>query len=641
MEPNSSYNSSRNKLLGAGGLRNHYSISAISESWTRCRDFGLQSSGNPVDAVVSAVKMTEIMEKNERIRRLVTPELELLYNQIAGTNFMVAYAHSTGVVIDSIQDDDFQAGEGGKAVIPGSVWIEKNRGTNALGLALHSRQPQIVVGPDHFFHKLSDLSCFACPIIDHEEKVVGVIDATSDATARNQHTLALVKLASRNVENRLFEDQFSDSLIVSFHARHEYLPTTSVALIALDAHGLIQGANATAKAMLNGLNLSNRLLFDDVFEVSFSTFIDRLRGNEIIQIRDLMGSVVFMTVRHPLLRRVLNIPGIARAGRPPLSVGKSEQPKTEKYETAAMEEHTVVPAQKIYDDETLKRQIKLAERAIKIGLPINIEGDRGTGKGELAREIHNRVFGDNPFIVVDANLLTAENFEQQLFGELGKLAFFECARKKSNDGKFWRAKGGSIFFDNADKMPLDAQRAVYQVITTEDTKRNAANNTTVQAFLFSGGKGWSTSLAEDRCVEEFREAVQGYHILIPPLARRSDFQKIAHALVADISPRHTLSKVAMNCLEKMAWPGNIRQMRKALQLAITKSDVNVIRQEIQNYLVSFTGNTISPCEKCTNSPVRIETCVLIKKTWLDCGGNVSLVARRLRVSRNTVYKHIS
>ena len=62
------------------------------------------------------------------------PELELLYNQIAGTNFMVAYADSEGVVINALRDEDFKNSDAGKAVIPGSIWTEQYRGTNALGL---------------------------------------------------------------------------------------------------------------------------------------------------------------------------------------------------------------------------------------------------------------------------------------------------------------------------------------------------------------------------------------------------------------------------------------------------------------------------------------------------------------------------
>ena len=66
--------------------------SAISDSWARCRGFGLQAAGKPVEAVISPAEMAIILENNTYIRQMVIPELELLYNQIAGTNFMVAYA---------------------------------------------------------------------------------------------------------------------------------------------------------------------------------------------------------------------------------------------------------------------------------------------------------------------------------------------------------------------------------------------------------------------------------------------------------------------------------------------------------------------------------------------------------------------
>ena len=105
-------------------------------------------------------------------------------NQIAGTNFMVAYADTRGVVLDALLDDEFKKSDAGKAVIPGSIWTENYRGTNALGLALHSGSSQIVAGHDHFFRKLGNLSCFAVPIYGQDDQIVGVIDATSDAASR-------------------------------------------------------------------------------------------------------------------------------------------------------------------------------------------------------------------------------------------------------------------------------------------------------------------------------------------------------------------------------------------------------------------------------------------------------------------------
>ena len=107
--------------------------SAIRNSWARCRDVGLSPSGKPVDAVTSDIDLSIIQEKNERIRQFVLPELQLLYNQIAGTNFMVAYADTSGIVLDAYLDEEFKRSDAGKEVIPGSIWTENNRGTNALG----------------------------------------------------------------------------------------------------------------------------------------------------------------------------------------------------------------------------------------------------------------------------------------------------------------------------------------------------------------------------------------------------------------------------------------------------------------------------------------------------------------------------
>jgi len=639
MEAYDSREKGQHNIIGENSIGNRFTINAISASWARCRDFGLRSSGRPKDVVLSDVQMHQILQKNEQVRQLVLPELELLFNQIAGTNFMVAYADSSGVVLDSIQDTDFQAGEGGKAVIPGSVWMEKHRGTNALGLALYSGKPQIVAGPDHFFHKLGDLSCFACPIFDHEENIVGLIDATSDAAARNSHTLALVKLASRNVENRLFAEQFSNSLILSFHARHEYLPTTSVGLIAVDSYGFIEGANANAKSMLSGLNLSSRQRFREVFQLPFMTMVDELRSNEIIRIRDLMGSVVFMTVQKPLFKRVLNS-GATGPLASSLVLSQIGMQKTDSDTDSKEPGPTDGRPQKIFADEMLRRQFRLVERAMKTGLPINIEGARGTGKSELAREIHNRVAGNQPLVSVDANLLSTKNYENQLFGEGDRINFLENPNNKTTPGKLWQARGGTIFFDNADKLPIDAQTAIYQVMVSEDAKREAKNKSAIQAVIFSGPVGWLTSDASGAYGEDFISAAQGYQITIPPLSHRSDFQQICHALAAEISPQHSLSKTAIDCLRQMPWPGNITQLRKVLRLAIVKSGTKVIRDEIRNVLTFSNGDAVSSCDKCASSAMKMETCILIKKTWIDAGRNVSLASRRLGVSRNTIYKHI-
>ena len=608
-------------------------FSAISDSWSRCREFGLRASGKPTEAVLSSDKFRLILEQNEGVRHIVLPELELLYNQIAGTNFMVAYADSDGVVLDSIQDDDFQAGEGGKAVVPGSVWKESHRGTNALGLAIHSRRPAIVAGRDHFFHRLGDLSCFAVPIFNHESDIVGVIDATSNAKARNEHTLALVKLASRNIENRLFAEQFCDSLILMFHARHEYLPTTSVAMIAVDDYGFIEGANANAKSMLSGLNLNSKQHFSEVFQVKFSEIIDQLRSNEIVRIRDRLGSFVFMKAQPPVTRRFVKIESdfIIHNGQHLLVSGNASPNNP----TVDMPQRPT----RAFEDEVLKKEIESAVRSLSIGLPVVIEGEPGTGKTELAREIFNKTFDNGSLAVIDCHVLTVENFESYLFGDEGMISFFDPDSVKNSKGKLALARGGCILFRNAQTLDKEIQQRISDAMTFEEERRRDGLTPVITGWFFVGPLSWVEHTDND-IIPAFSKSINGKTVTAPPLSHRSDFQKVASAIIADVSQEHSLSPVALRILQEENWPGNLKQLRKTIQHAVAQASGKVIRQDIQNVLLSYARDDMTPCMQCNGSPIREESCVMIKRSWKETGGNVSLVARRLGVSRNTVYKHV-
>ena len=602
---------------------------AIQNSWDRCRDLGLSPSGKPVDAVTSDIDLSIIQEKNQRIRQFVLPELQLLYNQIAGTNFMVAYADTSGIVLDAYLDEEFKRSDAGKAVIPGSIWTEDNRGTNALGLALHSGKPQIVAGKDHFFRKLGNLSCFAAPIYGQNDEILGVIDATSDAASRQEHTLALVKLASKNVENRLFIEQFSDSLILVFHARHEYLSTTSAALLAVDEHGFIDGANINAKIMLNGLNLYNKQHFGDIFSVPFSAVINRLNSDQIIRIQDAMGSAVFMSMKDNTTKKIVN-----------LSIGTNLL-KTENHDTQKLQKSKKpIKPNYIMEDPILKRHILNAENALNHGLAVFIEGKRGTGKNSTVAELNRRFSKNKPHLEIDCSQLTLNNYENILFGSSGKIGYFENDVNSHPAGKFTQAIGKIISFKNIELLPTIVQNAITEVI--EAHQEPDANNKfiPVNGFLFSSKEAMQDLQLNPNISDAFLESLIGAQIQLPILEDRTDFDKIVFEILRQISPDHTLSKTAMDSLKARSWPGNIRQLRKVLRVLIANSEGQVIRNAVIQTDQNLSGSEITPCECCSQSSVRKESCLLVKKTWLETGKNVSLVARRLGLSRTTVYKHI-
>ncbi|MDB4079005.1 sigma 54-interacting transcriptional regulator [Amylibacter sp.] len=603
-------------------------VSAIENSWARCREVGLAPSGKPIDAVTSDIDLSIIQEKNQKIRQFVLPELQLLYNQIAGTNFMVAYADTSGVVLDAYLDEEFKRSDAGKAVIPGSIWTEDNRGTNALGLCLFSGKSQIVAGKDHYFRKLGNLSCFAAPIYGQNDEILGVIDATSDAASRQQHTLALVKLASKNVENRLFIEQFSDSLILVFHARHEYLSTTSAALLAVDEHGFIDGANINAKIMLNGLNLYNKQHFGDIFSVPFSAIINRLNSGEIIRIQDAMGSAVFMSMKENTAKKIVSLltkPSFNKSveiQKPPNINKKPTKPNF------------------IAEDPILKRHLLSAENALTHGLPVFIEGKRGSGKRSTMSELSRRFLNNKTCLEIDCNQITSENYESILFGSSGKIGYFESESQSHPMGKLSLASGRLISFLNIEELPQIVQNEIAQVIEVHQETDTRNKFEPINGFLFSSKSSMQDLQVNANISDAFLECLIGAQVQLPMLEDRTDFDKIVTELLRQLSPSHSLSKAAMDSLKVRPWPGNIRQLKKVLRVLIANAEGQVIRNAIIQTDQNLSGSEIMPCECCSQSSVRKESCLLVKKTWLETGKNVSLVARRLGLSRTTVYKHI-
>ena len=212
MQNLNSANKEFKSILKKRGMLSNKMGDEISESWLRCISTGLDPFKDPKQSLISSIELKQIKEKNEALRKIVIPEIELLYSQIAGTNFMVAYSDENGLVLDTIYDKTCLEGDVGKSVIPGSIWAEKICGTNGLGLSVELKKPTIVSGKEHFFIAHEKISCFASPIINYDGKTIGIIDASTDSKSREQHTLALVKLATRSIETKLFINKFSNEV---------------------------------------------------------------------------------------------------------------------------------------------------------------------------------------------------------------------------------------------------------------------------------------------------------------------------------------------------------------------------------------------------------------------------------------------
>ncbi|PPQ31570.1 hypothetical protein CCS01_17225 [Rhodopila globiformis] len=149
--------------------------------------------------------------------------MENLYHQIAGSNFMIAFAGADGILLDTITDQSFGDTAAASSIRPGTIWTEASCGTNALGTVAHTGTPLMVHGAEHFFAQHGALTCIAAPVFDAQGVLAGVLDASSDCRSRQQHTRALVSMAATQIESGLFRECHRSEVLIVLHSRPEYL----------------------------------------------------------------------------------------------------------------------------------------------------------------------------------------------------------------------------------------------------------------------------------------------------------------------------------------------------------------------------------------------------------------------------------
>jgi transcriptional regulator of acetoin/glycerol metabolism len=207
--------------------------------------------------------------------------------------------------------------------------------------------------------------------------------------------------------------------------------------------------------------------------------------------------------------------------------------------------------------------------------------------------------------------------------------------------KLRKAYGGSLFISGIENLPLPVQNTFIQIFDARQECELGDYEHKIAAVFVSSKLSLQDLRTEHDMDSEFLDSIFGTQILLPNLAQRMDFRKLATELLKEISPKHILAKTALDLLETREWPGHIRQLKKMLRVLVANSATTIIRPEAIEGDQNVSGSEIIPCAPCAQSPMRKESCVLIQKTWMESGGNVSLVSRRLGVSRTTIYKHIS
>jgi transcriptional regulator of acetoin/glycerol metabolism len=588
----------------------------IYDSWMRCISFGLDTLRPPSPELVSPAMLRQEQQRCSLVRGLALAEMHTLHQQIAGSNFMIAFANADGLLLDIISDPSFSDASNAASIRPGTVWTESICGTNGLGTAAHLKRAIVVHGREHFFSRYNNLTCVAAPIFAPDGELIGILDASSDCMSRQAHTQALVAMAATQIENGLFREHHRGNILIAFHNRGEYLHTLSAGLLAVDNEGRILAANRAAGILLHGLPASPGRRFADVFRTKFSTFVDEGRRKERQRLEDDVGSQFVSTIENT--RQFPKVQAVSVPRPPPTK--------------------EVVP-QFVSADPTIAGIVRRVESAAARKMPILIRGETGTGKEQLARHAHAASRRSGSFVAVNCAALPDSLIEAELFGYAE--GAFTGAKKGGSGGLFREADGGTLFLDEIGDMPVTLQAVLLRFLDDWTVRPVGGTKRQVDVLLVSAtNANLDQSIAKGRFRSDLLFRLNTLEVTLPPLRERSDFADIVRHLIEKIDPSADLTESAIDRLAELNWDGNIRELRNVLsRLSLAESLIDGTAVES---VIGHSSNERLFGKASGNGGLKHDLHEIqrahVLTAYAQAGNNISRTARRLGVSRNTIYR---
>lgn len=324
------------------------------------------------------------------------------------------------------------------------------------------------------------------------------------------------------------------------------------------------------------------------------------------------------------------------------------------------------PLLRLVGDSTAMKQVREMVAKIAPGeLPVLLVGESGVGKDVAAKIIHDlSERREGPLIAVNCGSISETVAESTLFGYEG--GSFTGARSGGKAGLIEAAHGGTLFLDELENLSPVIQAMLLRcleektIIRMGGTKERALNFRLITATKVPHEK----AVGEKGLREDFYYRIAGYVIPIPPLRKhRKDIPLLMKTLLQDLADKMgmaipVLSNEAVACCCHYPWPGNVRQLKNLLeQLLITCRTDEIKYSDLPEAIryhpswLNRSPNNIDPEAVSTNHMGTIEKSEatginllgqiekkIVKQILDETNGNISESARRMGISRPTLYR---
>ena len=296
----------------------------------------------------------------------------------------------------------------------------------------------------------------------------------------------------------------------------------------------------------------------------------------------------------------------------------------------------------IGNSKQIRDVFSLMEKAANSQITVSITGETGTGKELVAKAVHyHSDRKKNPFITVNVGAIPKDLIESELFG-YEKGAFTGAVGRKS--GLFEEAHKGTIFLDEIAEMELNVQSKFLRVLQEREVKRIGGNQVIKVdvRVITATNKNLADEVSKGNFRSDLFYRIMGLPIHLSPLRERGhDIIILARHFSNEFCRENRRDKVsfteeAVKKLLSYPYPGNIRELKASVELAIILGN----GKEIDSKDINFIPVGVETDFSLEDMTLEEQLLRIVKKTLLRYNNNPTDVAKKLGISRATVYRYI-
>jgi DNA-binding NtrC family response regulator len=302
------------------------------------------------------------------------------------------------------------------------------------------------------------------------------------------------------------------------------------------------------------------------------------------------------------------------------------------------------PERMIGRSPAMERVFEIIRQVAPSKATVLIQGESGTGKEVAAKAIHSlSARSEKPFIAVHCAALSAQLLESELFGH-EKGAFTGAGERRV--GRFEQASGGTLFLDEIGEIDATVQVKILRVLGEKTFERVGGNQTLASdvRLIAATNRDLATMVAEGTFREDLYFRLNVVPLTMPPLREhREDIPLLTGAFLKEMAKEHgkqqrSFSPEAMRSLEAYDWPGNIRQLRTAVEHAVVLGNRETLGTP--DLPSALRPSALLPPAGSELNLAHAEA-IMIRKALAECGENRTRAAKKLGISRRTLHRHLS